>query len=126
MSGSGQDDFRAPTYLTPIAGDEPIATTDEGKESRPTMHFVQLIQRILSYIGQPTSGNPAGQTLSSQVGEVNIITSIIISAVSAANAGLAGRVMALEAGSGLLTPPLLPRPPGLSQPQVLARIWFFR
>lgn len=125
MSGSGQDDFRAPTYLTPIAGDEPIATTDEGVSSRPTMHFVQLIQRLLSYVGQPTGGNPAGQTLSSQVGAVNIFTSIIISAVSAANAGLVGRVLQLESAGQQRSQPL-PRPPGLSQPQVLARIWFFR
>jgi hypothetical protein len=99
MSGTGRPDFQAPTRLTPIAGDQPIGQGDASGTVRPSMYFVQLIQRLLSYIGQPTSGNVAGQTLSGQVGSLNIATTIIQNSPGPAAPSINARLSALEAAS---------------------------
>lgn len=106
MSGTGQEDFRAPTRLTPIAGDQPIGTGDSAGQVRPSMYFTQLIQRLLSYIGQPTTGNVTGQTLSSQVGELNIGFTIIENSPGPAAPSINARVSALESASARAISPV--------------------
>jgi hypothetical protein len=67
MSGSGTNNFAAPDRLTVIAGDQPIGTDVNGHDVLPSFYFFQFLQRILSYLGQPT-GN-SGVTLSTLVAE---------------------------------------------------------
>lgn len=98
MSGTGQSG-RSPTRLTPITGTEPIAQDDKGQGFRPTMYFLQLIQRLLSYIGQPTSSNTPGVTLSGQVGTLNSEMGFVLSGLGPADAGINARVAELEVKS---------------------------
>ena len=59
MSGTGQSDFRAPTSLTTVSGDQPVVNRD----GTPTMQFYNFLQRLASLVGQPTGNNPPGQTI---------------------------------------------------------------
>ncbi len=70
MSGTGQNN-RAPTRLTPMGTDQPIGNDPKGTGIWPSMWFAQMIERLLSYVGQPVSSNTPGQTISSQVGTLN-------------------------------------------------------
>ena len=126
MSGTGTEDFRAPTRLTPIAGDQPIGYYDEAAGGvLPSTYFTQMLQRIISYLGQPTENNPPGQTISSQVGDLNELVALAANGPGPAVPGLNARVSAVEAALIRQNLPL-PRPPGLNQAQVLSRVWFFR
>ena len=56
MSGTGQSDFRAPTSLTTVSGDQPVVNRD----GTPTMQFYNFLQRLASLIGQPTGNKSSG------------------------------------------------------------------
>jgi hypothetical protein len=140
---SGANNQGPPTRLTPIAGDMPIAQDRDGNLLTPTPYFFQCIQRILSYLGQPGQGNENGEpsnngTISEQLDQLaNIVAGLVVSPGTAAP-GLDGRIADLE--KLLRTQPwLLPSHPpgpspaqwispgvnrGLTNAQVLARIWF--
>ena len=102
MSGSGQPGHRAPTRLTPIEIDQPIADPATG---RPTPYFGQMVQRILSYLGQPgpttgggTGGGGSGLTITEQLNTLNTQVEIL-QATSGGNtprSGLAAQVAVIE------------------------------
>ena len=119
MSGTGQSDFRAPTSITTVSGDQPVVNRD----GTPTMQFYNFLQRLASLIGQPTGNNPPGQTIGGQLNDLQAEVPLAlfgqgfdtgssqdIQQLKAAVANLRGRPM---------------RPPGLTQAQVLSRIWFY-
>lgn len=124
MSGTGQNDASAPTRLTPPTGDMPFTEDRKGGQSWLTMYGLQMLQRLLAYIGQPVTGNPPGQTLSSQVAALNGEIGLAIFAPSTDTPTqfqvqqLRQRVARLQAKP--------PARPGLNQGQVLARVWFNR
>jgi len=61
MSGSEHPECRAPARLAPIAGYQSIGTDPNGGKVMPTAYFAQMLQRMLSYLGQPpTSGTTSG------------------------------------------------------------------
>ena len=68
MSGRGLPPGRAPVRLLTVLGDQPIGFDDQGHQIRPSMEFVQFLQRLISYIGQPASSGAQGITLSALVG----------------------------------------------------------
>lgn len=103
MSGTGQKDSQAPTRLTPIVLDQSIVDTASG---RPTPYFGQMIQRILSYLGQPGSTTATGTSTSSGLTVTeqlnNLTTSVeTLQAASGggtpAQVGLVARIASLEA-----------------------------
>ena len=57
-----------PTKILTILGDQPIGSV-QAERVYPSMPFVQMLQRIVSYIGQPGT-NSTGGSLSSQVSAV--------------------------------------------------------
>lgn len=102
MSGAGQTSG-APTFLTPIAVDQPIGRDAEGRDVGATMYFSQMIQRILSYLGQPAqatggggSGGITNLTVSQQLTNIQNEISNLRASPDAATVGLAGRVSYLE------------------------------
>ena len=62
-----------PTKILTILGDQPIGTAQNANNETlsvyPAMSFVQMLQRIVSYIGQPGT-NATGGSLSDQVSTV--------------------------------------------------------
>jgi len=59
----------APNKLLPLLADQPIGEV-RGSYVYPTMPLAQMLQRILSYLGQPgsaTGGKPTGETLTQGV-----------------------------------------------------------
>lgn len=141
MSGTGVPDFLAPTRLTPVAADQAIGKGADGSDVMPSMYFSQMIQRILSFLGQPASSSN-GTTLSDQVVAVTEIANTALQVATSA-AGTAVSLAAVfdqkiaEISGGTLppfppppTPEIvslilpLPPPPGLSFPQVMAIGYF--
>lgn len=119
MSGTGQNDFRAPTSVTTVSGDQRVVNPD----GTPTMQFYNFLQRIASLIGQPTGNNPPGQTIASQLSDLQAEVALALFR-PVTDAATLQKVQALEAAvASLRGRPQ--RPPGLSQAQVLARIWFY-
>lgn len=68
----------APSQINTILGDRPIGITDQGGQVRPTMYFAQMLQRLVSYIGQPVGsdglGGRPGETLSEQTAGLNALS----------------------------------------------------
>jgi hypothetical protein len=101
MSGTGQSNTQAPTRLTPIVLDQPIV---DARTGQPTPYFGQMIQRILSYLGQPGSATTTGTTGSSGLTVTeqlnNLSTQIEILQASAAGntpqSGTIGRLATIE------------------------------
>lgn len=91
MSGTGIPDFLAPTRLTPVAADQAIGTAADGSSIMPSMYFSQMIQRILSYLGQPAS-SVDGQTLTDQVIAVATIANTALSVASSAQSSAASAI----------------------------------
>lgn len=105
MSGSGQSGSGAPSHLTPIAMDQPIGMSEDGKAVLPTYWFGQMITRILAYLGQPVSGSGSSGGSNLTIGEqiAALQTSIdILESAGSTVAGLASRVAELEALAGRL------------------------
>jgi len=107
MSGTGQANTSAPSRLTPIAGDLPIGTDKNGDAVHATFAFFQTIQRILSYLGQPSPSSPSGGSSATLSEQVTAIGAGVVSGfeLSPEAAGLSGRVTVLEDASGSLTLP---------------------
>jgi hypothetical protein len=120
MSGTGTNDFSAPSRLTTIAGDQPIGTGTDGSLVLPSFYFLQFLQRILSYLGQPTSNS--GVTLTTQVA---IAAELAQQALSQVN-NIQNLSLSLQAAVQQGTSAQLPAAPnlGLTQAQVLARMTF--
>jgi hypothetical protein len=121
MSGTGTNDVAAPARLTPVAGDQPIGNGTDGSLVMPSFYFLQFLQRILSYIGQPT-GN-SGTTLTTQVVEATEAAQEAISQVSSVQnltLSLQADLQSAARASRLPAAPDL----GLTQAQVLARMTF--
>lgn len=122
MSGSGTNNFSAPSQLSTISGDQPLGSTTDGKPVMPSFYFLQFLQRILSYIGQPV-GN-SGITL----------TTTAVEALSTAQEALSQTTniqqvsLSLQAQlvTGVAAVPFIPAAPNncLTQAQVLARLTF--
>lgn len=75
MSGTNAPPNQAPTVILTMLGNQPIGIDTEGKPVLPTMPFVQMVQRIVSYLGQPVPssdvGGRSGVTLSQQMAVAN-------------------------------------------------------
>lgn len=77
----------APSRTLTVIGDQPIGTTSEGKPVFGTMWFVQFLQRLGGFVGQPApSGSTAGQTLSNSVVILTNTTDSLTTAIDAATA----------------------------------------
>lgn len=102
MSGTGQKDAQAPTRLTPIVLDQSIVDPVSG---RPTPYFGQMVQRILSYLGQPVpiatgTFSNSGLTVSEQLNNLTTAVEILQAASGGgtpAQVGLVARIASLEA-----------------------------
>lgn len=98
MSGTDQPGFRAPSRLTPIAMDQPIGHDMSGGKVMPTPYFAQMLQRILSYVGQPpTSGAGAGGVTISEA--LSTVTNNVVEnqfTLKAADLGQAAQSEAME------------------------------
>jgi hypothetical protein len=136
MSGTDTNDFAAPTRLTTIVGDQPIGNATDGSLVMPSMYFLQMLQRVLSYIGQPAEGT-SGQTLTDQVvvafetaqtalAMATGAENIAISVADSLAAGTQALTLASAPPSVGLTQAPASAPPfvGLTQSQVFARIAF--
>jgi hypothetical protein len=126
MSGTGTPDFSAPTRLTTISGDQPIGTTVDGVLVMPSMYFVQTVQRLLSYIGQPATGGTgsgSGITLTEQV---SIATDIAIIALQQSTGGGGGVALTLQnsISSGASSLGSIPAAPAPSPAMLCAMIDF--
>ena len=124
MSGSGQASFRAPSALSAPTGDQPLTNTD----GRPTFYMLQWMQRIQSYLGQPTDP-PAGyytvtEQLDNLAAEVAIATYMRQSGTSGSGASITG-AEAIEAAAkaGLSAGAALPPSAG-SIARYRAQIWY--
>ena len=105
MSGTGQPNTSAPARLTPIAGDLPIGTDKNGDAVHATFAFFQTIQRILSYLGQPSSSSSSGGSPATVSEQLTAVGAGVVSGfeLSPEAAGLSGRVTVLEGDAGLAT-----------------------
>lgn len=139
MSGTGHNDFLAPTRLTPVAADQPIGQM-VGGQVMPSMFFSQMIQRILAYLGQPAQ-SADGQTLTDQVIAIGVIAdtalqtaqsaaSVAISVAAGLEQKLAQNATTAElpVNQGVpdvvnLVLPLAP-PFGVTPAQLAARVYF--
>ena len=98
---SGANTQGPPDRLTPIAGDQPIGNVDENGVVRPTQYFFQMMQRILSYLGQPGQGTATGApntnlTVSEQLTYLMNAVDQAQFGPGAAAIGLDGRVSTIE------------------------------
>jgi hypothetical protein len=98
---SGANNQGPPDRLTPIAGDQPIGNVDENGVVRPTQYFFQMMQRILSYLGQPGQGTATGApntnlTVSEQLTYLMNAVDQAQFGPGAAAIGLDGRVSTIE------------------------------
>jgi hypothetical protein len=98
---SGANNQGPPDRLTPIAGDQPIGNVDENGVVRPTQYFFQMMQRILSYLGQPGQGTTTGApntnlTVSEQLTYLMNAVDQAQFGPGAAAIGLDGRVSTIE------------------------------
>lgn len=148
MSGTGQNSNAAPTTLTPIAVDQPTGVDADGRPVYGSMYFLQMITRILAYLGQPGSstggaggGGGSNLTISEQLTNLENAVLNLQQGTGSAAPGLDGRLSLIERIIGRMpwlstptapVPPAdifgrvnpLPQRPGLSQQQVMARIYF--
>lgn len=97
MSGTGQSNTQAPTRLTPIVLDQPIVDAQTGQ---PTPYFGQVIQRILSYLGQPATsssggGSGSGLTITEQITNLNTQVEVL-QAQAAGNTPQSGTISRLS------------------------------
>lgn len=102
-AGTGQSQFLAPGALAPATGDQPLV----GPDGRPTFYMLQWMQRVVSYLGQPSGSS---ETITEQIGTIgaeaalalaqsvtNNTTSVSTSVTAAASAAAIGAVQALAA-----------------------------
>lgn len=113
MSGTGQPGNAAPARLTPLAQDQPLGHTEDGKPVYAEMWFRNALQRLQAFLGQPASptsgGGGAGLTVSEQLSSLsNQISQLQVTGGS--TTGLTARVAAIEAAAALavrvVSPPL--------------------
>jgi hypothetical protein len=140
MSGTGQSNTQAPTRLTPIVLDQPIV---DARTGQPTPYFGQMIQRILSYLGQPATsssgggGSGSGLTITEQITNLNTQVEVL-QAQAAGNtpqSGTISRLSSLEvafrnllrfnrpppsAALRILVPAAPPPPPNLTPAMILS------
>ena len=109
MSGQGLPPGRAPTRLLTILGDQPIGLDDAGRPVKPSMEFVQFLQRLISYIGQPVPANPAGVPISTVIGSLSVAAKSIRFGAAGDGAILA-QVSELEAAISRLAALVPPQP----------------
>lgn len=120
--GSGPD--TAPSKLLTIIGDQPFGQDATGKPVYPSMYFTQVMQRLISLIGQPVEGSAsAGIPISAQLGALEAAILNVGQSPGAASPGLTGRVAALEAmvrtiGARVGPPPPSTAGPGARTPDV--------
>ena len=94
----------APNKILTILGDQPIGSAQNSKGEvlnvYPTMAHVQMLQRIVSYIGQPGTSS-AGNSLSEQV-------SSVVEVVNSSTASVQSNLSDVQTLSyfAVLTPPL--------------------
>lgn len=105
----------APTVLTPINIDLPFGKDTNGDPVFPDMQFAQMIQRILSFLGQPVGSGSAGGSSLSISEQIALLTTTVTQLAGQLNPGLpglAGRVAALEAAIAATKPwpPASPQP----------------
>lgn len=101
MSGTGQNNNAAPTRLTPVALDQAIGFDGEGRDVMPAPWFGQMLQRLLSSLGQPGTGTGgagggSGQTVFDQITDLQQSVKFAEVGIGSATPGLVGRVSALE------------------------------
>lgn len=96
MSGQGNPPGRAPVRALTVFGDQPIGSAADGSPIRPTMYFVQFLQRLVSYVGQPNTNTPAGMTISEQVGDLNAEVESLVTRGSIGTASVTSRLYAVE------------------------------
>ena len=132
MSGANA----APSRLTPINVTQAFGQDDQGKPVYPSMEFAQMIQRLLSFIGQPASsgGTIIGGnnfTISEQISNITDQTAALGQAPGSEAAGLTARVALLEAeltrkawwpGSTYPAPPAR-EPPFQAPPKRAPMVW---
>lgn len=122
MSGSGQASFRAPSALSAPTGDQPLTNTD----GRPTFYMLQWMQRIQSYLGQPTDPPAGYYTITEQL---NGLASDVAAATFAGSAaqpssGLTTR-QAIEAAAKVGNAPASSAAPSAGAIAAYrAQIWF--
>lgn len=101
MSGFGSSN-QAPTRLTPIVVDQPIT---DARTGQPTPYFAQMMQRVLSYLGQPGSStgtgttSSSGLTVSEQLTNLNTSVEVLQAAaggVTPGQAGVTSRIALIE------------------------------
>ena len=109
MSGRGLPPDRAPVRLLTILGDQPIGHDDQGRLVRPSMEFVQFLQRLISYIGQPVPANPAGVPISTVIGSLTVAAKSIRFG-AAGDGALLAQVGALDAAIARLAALVPPQP----------------
>lgn len=119
MSGTGVPNNEAPTRLTPMSLDQPVGSTREGMPVYPSLWFAQMIQRILSYLGQPGT---SGQTLTEQVTNIgDIVTNN--TTINNSSATFAGGMAVFGQDETSVPVPLPPLPAvGVTLPEVMARV----
>lgn len=120
MSGTGTN--TAPARLTFPAGDQPIGAGTDGTQVMPSMYFVQFLQRLMSYIGQPVSGT-AGVTLSRQVADAAAAAQLALTEINSLQTIALSLQATLQTSSQQALLPAAPNP-CLTQAQVLARQTF--
>lgn len=117
---SGNSGNQAPTKLTPVSGDHPFGYTADGSPVKMTFEHFQMIQRILSYLGQPGQGNSngspsSGLTIGAQLDILNNTVAVLQGSPGTAAFGLDARLSTLERLLRRL-PWLRPHQPARPQP----------
>jgi hypothetical protein len=131
MSGTSSTSS-APNKLTPVSGDQPIGTDVNGQRVMMSPWFNQTITRILAYLGQPggsttsLGGATTNLTVSQQLSNLSSAVTSLAQGPGTASPGHDARIAGLERKSATLGFAVPPAPYGLTQPQLLARMWFGR
>lgn len=122
MSGTGTNSLSAPSQLSTISGDQPLGNTMDGQPVMPSFYFLQFLQRILSYIGQPV-GN-SGVTLTTTA--VEALASAQEALTQVTNIQQSSLTIQAQLATGVPLNVPLPAAPNncLTQGQVLARMTF--
>ena len=126
MSGTGQSHTGAPKVLTPIAIDQPIGNTVDGKAVLPTFYFGQMIQRILAYLGQPVATRSTGSGGNPTIGEqLTALNNSVTQLEAASNSifALTARVSGLESEIARLKAVLGARPDNAEDTPKIIATW---